>query len=98
MVRAIRDGFLVGLFVIGGQLVYKLYPANFTTLMLGGVLVLFFYRKLDRIEAALSEERRRQDFARRQAGAAARVAAVVVALILCAAGSYAVWKWLPSVG
>jgi hypothetical protein len=94
--RGLIGGLLIGAFVVGAQVAYRAYPDLFPALMLGTAVVLLFYRKLDRIEAALSEERRRNDFRRRQAGAGPRVLALLTAAVLCAAGSYAIWKWLPA--
>ena len=95
MASAVRDGVVVTVMVVGMQVVYRLYPGYFVLALLALLMLLVFYRKLDRIEAALSEERRRQNYRRRRALGRWVMMFVGVAGVLTGIGSYAVWKWLP---
>lgn len=95
MGRAIGAGVLTSTFVIGVQVLYRVYPGYFVPILLFLVVALVFYRKLDRIEVALSEERRHAEYQRRQTAGASMLVLVIVAAVLSAVGSYAAWNWLP---
>ena len=94
MWKAVRDGIVASAFIVGVQAVWRFWPVQFPGLMLGGLVVVLFYRKLDRIEAALSEERRHETFVRRRMAGRTAVVFVLVTAVLSAIGSYAVWHWL----
>jgi hypothetical protein len=94
---AVRDGIVVSFFIVVLQVIYRVYPGYFAPLAATGVVLVLFYRKLDRIEAALSDERRRAQFRRRQAARAWVVVFLGVTSVLAGVGSYAVWHWMPPV-
>jgi len=91
---AARDGVVASVLVVGMQVVYRLYPGHFVAVALGAFVLLLFYRKLDNIEAALSETRRREGLRRQQAAGRMIVVFLVVTGVLSGLGSYAVWNWL----
>ena len=95
MITAVKDGLVASVFVVGMQVVYRSYAAYFAPVAVGALALLLFYRKLDRIEVALSEERRRRDFQRRWALGRWVMVFIGVAAVLTVIGSYAVWKWVP---
>jgi len=98
MARGFRDGLIAGVFIVGVQIVYRLYPAYFPPMMLFAAVALLFYRKLDRIEAVLSEERRRDAFRHRRTAGPQALVLLVVAGVIGLAGWYVVWNLIVPVG
>jgi len=94
MTTAVKDGLVASAFMVGVQVVYRFYAAYFAPVAIGALALLLFYRKLDRIEVALSEERRRRDFQRQRALGRWVIVFIGVTAVLTGIGSYAAWKWV----
>ena len=92
--KGLAQGTVVGLLVTAVQMVYCLYPERFLFVLAIGAVLLLFYRKLDRIEAALSERRREDQFRYRLARERWLAGVITALVVVGGGGSYAVWKWL----